>query len=98
MQGSAGFCLLPLCRIRPLLLGMTALVGRVLQDPQRAEAVARRLVKLLRVALAGPLEHVLHDTRQRAGGAGGVGLALFGRGSSYHVPIDMRRMTCPLPD
>lgn len=61
----------------PLILGVTALAGLVLQDEQRLRDLNQALVQLLPSDVAQPLSEVLDATRKSAAVLGAVGLLLL---------------------
>ncbi len=66
-----------LSTVFPVLLGITALAGVLLQDPQRSARIISTLLKLVPADAAQPLAAILEDTQSNAGAAGLVGLGLL---------------------
>jgi len=70
----------------PLVLGMSALAGLVLQDEQRLEELTTQIARLFPGQVAANLSGVLQDTRKSAAAIGIIGLALLlFNGSGFFV-------------
>jgi membrane protein len=66
-----------LSTLLPLLLGILALAGLVLRDPERLDQVYNTLLYLIPSGVSGPLGEALQNVRNSAGTAGVVGLVLL---------------------
>ncbi len=88
-----------LSTVFPVLLGITAFAGLLLQDPARSARITGTLLQLVPAEAAQPLAAILDDTQRNAGAAGlvGLGLLLFNGSNlfsnmaavfsrAYHVP------------
>src|SRR5919197_2317843 len=66
-----------LSTLLPLLLGILALAGLVLRDPERLDQVYNTLLYLIPSGVSGPLGEALQNVSNSAGTAGVVGLVLL---------------------
>ncbi len=66
-----------LSTIFPVLLGITAMAGVLLRDPERSARLSTTLVQLVPAEAALPLGAILEDARRHAGTWGIVGLVLL---------------------
>lgn len=66
-----------LSTIFPVLLGIAAVAGGLLRDPERSARISGTLVQLVPAEAAQPLAAILQDTRQNAGTAGLVSVVLL---------------------
>ena len=66
-----------LSTIFPVLLGITAVAGVLLQDPERSARISTTLLQLVPAEAAQPLAGILEDTSRHAGAAGIIGLVLL---------------------
>ncbi|MGI9149593.1 MAG: YihY/virulence factor BrkB family protein [Chloroflexota bacterium] len=66
-----------LSTVFPVLLGVTAVAGVLLQDPERSARIVSTLLQLVPAEAAQPLAAILDDTQRNAGAAGLVGLGLL---------------------
>jgi membrane protein len=66
-----------LSAILPLLLGLLALAGLVLRDPERLDQVYNALTSALPAAAAEPITNVLDGMRQSAASVGVIAIALL---------------------